>query len=533
MVVVVGSGAGGVHFALSMLDKGHAVTMIDVGKIGPEAVSPGSTLNELKETLDDPSAYFLGPRGEAVLLPDDSKEYYGFPPSKRYVFEHLRGFDYESEGFEPLFSFARGGLAQAWTGGCYPFTDGELEAFPLTYADLEPHYDEVARRIGISGRADDLARFIPVHEHLLPPLDADPHSAMLLEKYERRRDWLNGTLGCHMGRTRVATLTAALGARKPCEYLGRCLWGCPVEALYTPSMTLRECLARPGFTYVPATEALCFRTGTGGRIESLLTRPASGGAEREIPLDVLVLAAGTLASSKIVMSSVLRERGEVIRLSGLMDNRQVLVPFVNLGMIGRQFSADTYQYHVVGMAIEGEDPGDYLHGQITTFKTGLMHPIIQRLPFDLRTSTYITRALHGALGMVNANFRDTRRDDNYVTLRTRNTGEPALVVRYRPDEGETARVRSGLRKIRKALRKLGCLVPPGMAHVRPMGASVHYAGTVPMTSSPREWSTDENCRSRDFENLFFVDGTSFPFLPAKNLTFTLMANAVRVAETAF
>jgi hypothetical protein len=27
-----------------------------------------------------------------------------------------------------------------------------------------------------------------------------------------------------------------------------------------------------------------------------------------------------------------------------------------------------------------------------------------------------------------------------------------------------------------------------------------------------------------------VDGATFPFLPAKNITFTLMANAVRVAE---
>ena len=34
-------------------------------------------------------------------------------------------------------------------------------------------------------------------------------------------------------------------------------------------------------------------------------------------------------------------------------------------------------------------------------------------------------------------------------------------------------------------------------------------------------------------NLFFVDGSTFPFLPAKNITFTLMANAVRIAHCAF
>ena len=37
----------------------------------------------------------------------------------------------------------------------------------------------------------------------------------------------------------------------------------------------------------------------------------------------------------------------------------------------------------------------------------------------------------------------------------------------------------------------------------------------------------------NFENLWLADGSTFPFLPAKNLTFTLMANASRIAATDF
>jgi choline dehydrogenase-like flavoprotein len=66
-----------------------------------------------------------------------------------------------------------------------------------------------------------------------------------------------------------------------------------------------------------------------------------------------------------------------------------------------------------------------------------------------------------------------------------------------------------------------------------MGASVHYAGTIPMSDNPASGTSSALCRSHDFDNLFFVDGTTFPFLPAKNITFTLMANAVRVADLAF
>jgi choline dehydrogenase-like flavoprotein len=66
-----------------------------------------------------------------------------------------------------------------------------------------------------------------------------------------------------------------------------------------------------------------------------------------------------------------------------------------------------------------------------------------------------------------------------------------------------------------------------------MGASVHYAGTIPMTKEKRAFTASEYCQSHDFENLYILDGSTFPFLPAKNITFTLMANAIRVAECAF
>ena len=126
-IVVVGSGATAVHFAQTALEMGRAVHMLDVGYGKPEPERPTASLNELKEELDDPVRYFLGEDYQAVILPRNSEEYYGFPPSKSYVFRPVNGFDVKARGFAPLISFAQGGLAQAWTGGSYPFTDGELD----------------------------------------------------------------------------------------------------------------------------------------------------------------------------------------------------------------------------------------------------------------------------------------------------------------------------------------------------------------------------------------------------------------------
>lgn len=529
--MVIGSGPSGVHFARTALDLGHQVTMVDVGQERPAPVLPEADFTGLKNQLEDPVDYFLGAGFQGLVSPEHDREYYGFPPSKDYVFRAPPGFGFRATGFAPLFSFARGGLAEAWTGGCYPFSDDDLRDFPFDHAALAPHYVEVARRIGVTGVEDDLARFLPLHDGLMAPLELDPHSAELMTGYARQRRHFQERLGCYMGRTRVATLSRPHGGRQPCTYLGRCLWGCPREALYTPSMTLRDCQEHPAFSYLPGLEVRHFQVDGERRVRSVVAVPVGGGAPRHLPVERLVLAAGTLQSAAIVLRSVHAATGNVIRLPGLMDNRQVLVPFVNLRRVGRRYRADRYQYHLIGLGLLADDPRHHVHGQLTTLKTALMHPVIQQLPFDLRTSLTIARAAHGALGVVNLNFHDTRREENAVTLEDER-GELRVAVQYSPPADEPARLAGAVRRLRAALWRLGCIVPPGMAHMRPMGASVHYAGTFPMTSEARPWTTDADGRSRDFSNLWFADGSSFPFLPAKNLTFTLMANATRMAHRA-
>ncbi len=273
------------------------------------------------------------------------------------------------------------------------------------------------------------------------------------------------------------------------------------------------------------------RLGSGGRVAAVVARQLDSGGEVEFAADRVALAAGALVSSRIFLTTVRRAGGGQVRLPGLMDNRQLLVPFLNLKMLGQPFDANSYQYHLLGMGVTGESPFDYVHGQITTLKTALVHPVLQRLPFDLGTSAALFRTIHAALGLVNVNFADTRRGDSYVELT--DDARPRLAIRYVPDAGEPRRIAAALGRVKKALWALGCIVPPGMAHLRPMGASVHYAGTVPMTAAAGPYTATPQGESRDVPGLFLVDGAGFPSLPAKNLTFTLMANAARIAAAAF
>ena len=539
-ILVVGSGPSGVHFALTALRNHHQVVMLDVGRARPDTVLPEEDFPGLKSRLQDPAGYFLGREFAAISLPaaerGHDKEYYGLPPSKDYVFDRPAQFSTLEDGLSPLVSFAAGGLAESWTGGCYPLNNHELRHFPFGYEDLAPHYAEVAARIGVAGGEDDLSRYFPRHDHLLPMLDLDDSSARLLAAYERRRQRLSTKYNARLGRSRQAVLSRPLGERRTCTYCGRCLWGCPNGALYTPSLTLRDCLTCSNFQYVPNTFASHFRLAPSGSIEHLASYDLGSGAATRRTADAYVLACGTLSTSNLVLRSLYKSRKEIVRLTGLMDNRQVLAPLCNLAMLGSSYNARTYQYHQLALGIETDAPDRYVHGQITTLKAATTHSIFRGLPFDLRSAIGIFRDLRSSLGVLNLNFCDWRREHNFLTLSAQLSdaeGWPMLSIRYRPPPGEAEKIRTACTTARGFFRELGAPLIPGMTHIRPMGSSVHYSGTLPMSAQRRPWAVSPACQSYDIDNLFIVDGSVMPFLPAKNLTFTLMANAVRVASVAF
>jgi len=531
-ITVVGSGPSGVHFALSLLKKGYSVEMFDVGYSGPPPVNPDDSFNELKDNLPDPVKYFLGENFEAVVG-TDSASVYEFPPHKQYIFKKPEGYDVELNGFEPHLSFASGGLAEAWTGGSYPFNDRDLEDFPFGYSEMEPFYNEIAERIGLIGVKDDLAQFFPYHKNLLSPLDLDEHSLMLFENYQKKKDKLNNKLGMYLGRSRIATLSKGIGSRKKCDYSGRCQWGCPSDSLYVPTVTLKECQKYKEFKYIPGILVNYFEYDNNNKITCLVGLDINEKTEKKFKVETLALAAGTISSSRIFMESFRKKNGRIIKLTGLMDNRQILAPFISLKMIGKQFNPDSYQYHQLAIGIDTEDPKEYIHGQITTLKTGLMQPPFQSMPLDFRTGIYLGRHLHSALGVVNINLCDTRRDDNFLTLSEEYSGKSRLVINYNPKRDEKNVIDYSLKKMGKFFRKLGAVVPKFQVQLRPMGASVHYSGTIPMSTERVPLTVSSNCRSNDFDNLFIVDGSTFPFLPSKNLTFTLMANAVRIVDAEF
>ena len=88
--------------------------------------------------------------------------------------------------------------------------------------------------------------------------------------------------------------------------------------------------------------------------------------------------------------------------------------------------------------------------------------------------------------------------------------------------------RHAVNKFTRTLFKTGC-IPLAEKQMEP-GSAVHYAGTLPFNSTLRKFYLNTDGKLNRTSSVYVIDGSGFKFLPANGISFSLMANADRIAR---
>ncbi len=508
-VIVVGAGVSGAHAALTLLERGCRVELWDVGRAEAPFPAAGLSFDDLKQQLDDPVSYFLGSdlRG---LIPPAVPELLRYPPSRGFLLEPGETAGFVSDGFTPFGSFAKGGLANGWGANALSYDGNDVADWPVPYAELDAAYRTVYRRIPVAGpREDDLAsHLVGVYPSQEPVALTEP-DRRLMQTYAARRKSL-AAAGVKLGLARLAVVTQP-AETNACDSCNRCLWGCPRGAIYSPALsTLQDCERFAHFRYVAGRQVLSLRARDGRQ-----------------PCGSVFLAAGALQTGAIFVRTLAALRSDIApETAGLMDTTVVKIPFVALRSIGAAPEPRAFQFNRLLIGLTGNPPPwpQYLHGELLHLTSLVYHPLIERMPFDSRTSTRLFFALRSALGVATLFFPDRITAGNRLLLQ--GTGDEAPVqLSYRETTEKDSFVRHSISRVRAALWRLGCVPRPAVTS--PPGGGIHYAGTVPMGTGPRH--CDALGRANLLSNLYIADGAAFPTLPSKSITLSLAAHATRVA----
>jgi choline dehydrogenase-like flavoprotein len=519
-ITIVGSGAAGVAAALGFVDRGFVPTIVDVGVDAPhDSQARGNFYEQLQER--DLFDVMIGAEFERVRT--KSRRAYPLPaklaaPRLRFVTQHAEQYRPLSQrDFAPVRSFARGGLANAWGGGLYRAADRDMAGYPIRACDLQKHYDRLTAEIGISGADDDLAAFFGAVNGLQPPLRMSKKAESLLAAYQRRRSRLNAA-GVFLGRPRLAVLSERLRDRAACDYTNLEFWEPNLPFIYTPRWTLNRLVDQDLVSYRKGLLVESWSRENGKII--IHARDVAGGSLCSFSSDILVLAAGAIESARLALAS---QRDCRTKLT-LLDNSAVQFPLILPWYLGSALETHCFGLTQLNLVYQADAYAPPRQASILEITSPAKAEFFASLPLASADNLRLIRHLVPAMLVMQLFFPAARERAASLSLADEGTlrieGAPPLVDR------ETCK------RLAKIMWQMGALTHNSLLVVPTPGQQgIHYAGTLPMSEKAGgKYSCDKFCQLQDEPGVYVVDGSVFPRLPAKNSSFMMMANAMRVAE---
>lgn len=514
-IIVVGSGPAGVSAAFPLVEAGLRVLMVDGGKqpgvLPPEADFLAARTNDTEQWKWMVGEDFHALKNLGAVSPKLRV------PSHAYVFDGFeRSNKIEGKDFITVGSLATGGLSNTWGCGVARFSTAEIAAFPFPASELDHSYSKISRRIGISGKAnDDLSGYFGLDDYSQPPIPMDVLHSRLSMQYSKHRKKLNAQ-GFKLGRSRVAALSEDVAGRRACERSGNCLWGCRRHSLYSSIDDLPELRKHKNFSEISGFVADGL-TGSDG-CWSLEGIGASDNERRAITARQVVLAAGTLATTRIVLAALHYKQSVpvlscpiaafLLWLPRLLGTPRL--PGFGLGQLSFLLA---------------------LHENITAFGSTFstvgipLTEFVRHVPMSRRLGIDLLRGLLSSCVVGNL-FLPGHLTTSEATLRK--DGNLIVSGNYGPEVMPL--MEEARRKLRKAYWSLGAVLLPGSFTVGRPGGDIHYAGTLPMRKSPNLGETSELGEVAGLDGVFVVDGACLPVLPGKSHTLTIMANADRIGR---
>jgi choline dehydrogenase-like flavoprotein len=513
-LIVVGSGPGATFAAYGA--RGRSVLMLDAGGDAPACPELRGNAYQLRQRTDDLFASLIGERFESLRnLANRPVSLKLKSPHMSYIARDWRSATpVAGESFEGAIGLAKGGLANAWGAGVYRFSARDLAGFPIGADDLRPFYDELTAHIGISGANDDLAPYFERDEALQPPLRLSEFFGGMMRRYAPLRPLFQRER-VTLGRPRLAVLTRPHNGRGAYEYGNLEFFRPHDPAIYTPAYTVDEMIRAAAIDYRAGQLVTRYReTEDGVEVD---TRDMATGTEQAYCARQLLLGAGALNTARIVLES---NRDYETRLPAL-DNPMACIPFFQLSRVGQALATEDTSLAQLNLIAEDDEWGEPLQASLYGTTGPLRSDIVFSLPLSVRANLAFTKYMAPAMGLLMLFYPGHESAASY--LRLRESGE--LEAEFAPEPPHTIE-----RRLIRLLRKMGYVTHPALIQRPGSGAGLHYAGTLPMRERPTRYQTDSNGLLAGTKRVFIVDGACFSRLPAKNLTFTIMANALRIGR---
>jgi len=431
------------------------------------------------------------------------------------------------DGTKCLVSHAKGGLSNVWGAAVLPSAAQDFTDWPFGLNELAPSYAEVGRALAIAGEKDDLADLFPYYAPALAPMQPSRQARMLLDCWRRNRESLKAS-GIIFGSSRLAVKTQDDDSSRHCRLTGLCLSGCPYSAIYGAQEALEELQKNPRFRYQPGWIAEKIEE-TNASAFVRCRSAAPGTAPSRFEAQRVFVACGALSTAKIILASL----GTPTELT-LRYQPYFLLPLL---AFSRCPGVDEEKLHTLSQGfMEISDRGiseHLIHLQFYTYNSFIKDKINGILEF---TPDLLAKRLGPAL------WERLIIVQGY--LNSQDGGEISMTAEKSADGGVRLKLSGSLplrtkwkiaRVAAKLLRKsraVGGLPLLPLMEIGMPGEGNHIGSVFPMAARPAGFESDLLGRVKGLRRTHAVDASVLPTLPATTISYTMMANADRIAREA-
>jgi hypothetical protein len=526
--VVVGSGCSAAIAAQTLVDAGKQVVMVDVGETNPvyKTLVPNKDYLSLRTEDSNQYKYFIGEQAEGVVVNDTGKGAQITPTRSHLIRNTDTYIPLKSSTFEPIESLGYGGLGIGWGLQCWEFSRQEISRVGMDTERTIGAYETVAQRIGISATKDAASTFTlgELQTYQRSPT-MDRNMLRIHNKYLRHKQAFDRA-GVFLGRTPLALLTEPKPGRKPYAYRDMDFYDDNGQSAWRPWVTVDKLKKKSNFTYISGFLATHFSETAKATIihgiDTTTKHPVAYSCKK------LILATGALGTARIALRSFGAPQKDSLPF---LCNPYTYVPCVQPAMFGKG-----PEPHKVGFGQLSAFLGDEAEHEdssiltLYSYQSLMLFRIIRQAPLNFTDARPIMQYLSSGLIVTGIQHSDKHTHSKILRLHKNTntlTGDE-LYADFVLSNEEIKGQRNREDRYLKAMRKTG-LYPVKRIQTE-HGSSVHYAGTLPFSKTEKRYHLDPQGKLYGTRNVYVADSSGFQFLPARGLTFTILANAHITAE---
>ncbi len=422
--------------------------------------------------------------------------------------------------------------------------------WPISYEDMEPWYTKVEEVVGISGNAK-------AHRFKEPRSTENfPYPPLVENIISEHLDKASERLGYEMIPTPRAILSQPRERRNACYYSNYCgSYGCSSDAKGSARVALvREALLSGNCTVIPNAKVFHLETDGNKKIVKANYYDAAG-TRQSIEAGTFIVAAQAVETSRLLLMSKNKEFPNGLANNQGQVGKNLLFSAGGVGggyLYARDFDKKTFE--------EFMRPGVFVNRSIHHFYEYEDEKSGKRIKggaidFLFEHANSMTRAIkqkwdnrdHLLYGTtykkhLSSYFKDLRKikfevfadwtptDQCYIQLDPKvkdKWGDPVARIRtgYHPHDIEVGRYLA--KKGEAVLKQLGAKDIAWSVSGDP--PSNLQAGGCRFGTDPKNSVLDPNCKAHEVKNLYVTDGSFMPTGGSVTYTWTIYANAFRVA----